>query len=291
MTKVFVSGCYDIIHAGHIEFFKAARQHGDHLTVCMASDEVYRAWKRREPALPEDSRAAILRELRCVDEVVIGSRLPQDNAFDFVGAIYEVQADVLASDREFHLRDRLSEPFAFVPKKRLDRIPRGIQSLRCGVSIGVVVAEMIDATNHAERCNQFGEFRSRVLDGHTDDNFAVFRAFFEVQCGVAHISIVDDYTRFVKRKNVVTYIIPISPELRCVDEVVIGSRLPQDNAFDFVGAIYEVQADVLASTTDDAFAYAKRAWAIERGVLFVQIPKTTRFTRVSTTEIRERLKV
>ena len=141
MTKVFVSGCYDIIHAGHIEFFKAARQHGDHLTVCMASDEVYRAWKRREPALPEDSRAAILRELRCVDEVVIGSRLPQDNAFDFVGAFY-------------------------------------------------------------------------------------------------------------------------------------GS-----------------QAHVLASTTDDAFAYAKRAWAIEHGVLFVQITKTTRFTRVSTTEIRERLKV
>lgn len=73
MTKVFVSGCYDILHGGHIQFFRDARALGDHLTVCFASDEVYRAWKGREPALPEDSRRAILEELRCVDEVVMST--------------------------------------------------------------------------------------------------------------------------------------------------------------------------------------------------------------------------
>lgn len=76
MTKVFVSGCYDILHGGHIQFFKDARALGDHLTVCFASDEVYRAWKGREPALPEDSRRAILEELRCVDLVVMSRMNP-----------------------------------------------------------------------------------------------------------------------------------------------------------------------------------------------------------------------
>jgi cytidyltransferase-like protein len=76
MTRVFVSGCYDILHGGHIEFFKQARAFGGHLTVCFASDEVYRAWKGREPALPEDSRWAILKELRCVDEVVMSTMPP-----------------------------------------------------------------------------------------------------------------------------------------------------------------------------------------------------------------------
>ena len=36
MRKVFVSGCYDVLHAGHVEFFRAAKALGDHLTVCFA---------------------------------------------------------------------------------------------------------------------------------------------------------------------------------------------------------------------------------------------------------------
>ncbi len=40
MKKVFISGCYDILHGGHIQFFKEARALGNHLTVCFASDKV-----------------------------------------------------------------------------------------------------------------------------------------------------------------------------------------------------------------------------------------------------------
>lgn len=100
MTRVFVSGCYDIIHAGHVTFFKQARAFGDHLTVCFASDEVYRAWKGREPALPEDSRRAILEELRCVDRVVMSDLTePWGTALDFASAIIRTYppVDVLVS--------------------------------------------------------------------------------------------------------------------------------------------------------------------------------------------------
>lgn len=37
-TKIFVSGFYDIIHAGHIQFFREARSLGDFLIVSFASD-------------------------------------------------------------------------------------------------------------------------------------------------------------------------------------------------------------------------------------------------------------
>lgn len=33
---VFVSGCYDIIHGGHVEFFQQAKALGDYLVVCFA---------------------------------------------------------------------------------------------------------------------------------------------------------------------------------------------------------------------------------------------------------------
>ena len=63
MTRVFVSGCYDIVHAGHIQFFREARALGDHLTVCFASAEVLWLHKRRRSSLPDDHKRALLAAL------------------------------------------------------------------------------------------------------------------------------------------------------------------------------------------------------------------------------------
>ena len=40
--KVFVSGCYDLLHSGHVEFFQQASQYGD-LYVGIGSDATYLA--------------------------------------------------------------------------------------------------------------------------------------------------------------------------------------------------------------------------------------------------------
>jgi len=77
MRKIFVSGCYDIIHAGHIQFFREARALGDFLTVCFASAEVLWLHKRRKSSLPDEHKRALLANLRCVDEVVIGRGLEE----------------------------------------------------------------------------------------------------------------------------------------------------------------------------------------------------------------------
>lgn len=73
VKKIFVSGCYDILHAGHIQFFEEARALGDHLTVSFASAEVLWFHKRRKPAIPDDHKKAILEQLRVVDAVVVGT--------------------------------------------------------------------------------------------------------------------------------------------------------------------------------------------------------------------------
>ena len=51
MKTIFVSGCYDILHAGHVQFFNEAKALGDHLTVCFASDEILWKHKNRRSSL------------------------------------------------------------------------------------------------------------------------------------------------------------------------------------------------------------------------------------------------
>lgn len=71
MKKVFVSGCYDILHAGHLQFFEEARALGDYLIVSFASAEVLWHHKRRKPSIPDDHKQVLLQGLRLIDEVVI----------------------------------------------------------------------------------------------------------------------------------------------------------------------------------------------------------------------------
>jgi cytidyltransferase-like protein len=71
MKKVFVSGCYDILHAGHLQFFEEARALGDYLIVSFASAEVLWHHKRRKPSIPDEHKQALLQGLRMIDEVII----------------------------------------------------------------------------------------------------------------------------------------------------------------------------------------------------------------------------
>jgi cytidyltransferase-like protein len=70
MSKVvLVTGGFDPLHSGHIEYFKAARELGDHLVVGINSDD-WLTRKKGRPFMPFEERAAIVKELACVDEVI-----------------------------------------------------------------------------------------------------------------------------------------------------------------------------------------------------------------------------
>lgn len=120
--KIFVSGCYDIIHAGHIQFFEDARALGGHLTVNFASNAVLRLAKGREGSYPEDHKKKILESLRSVDEAVSSSNCHP--VFDFEGNILTCGADVLAVTEDDKHKDAKEEfcrrhgiEFCVLPKR------------------------------------------------------------------------------------------------------------------------------------------------------------------------------
>lgn len=71
-TVVFTNGCFDIIHPGHIDLLTRARALGDKLVVGINSDGSVRAIKGAgRPLVSQEARAAVLRGLKPVDEVLI----------------------------------------------------------------------------------------------------------------------------------------------------------------------------------------------------------------------------
>ncbi|MEM6884618.1 MAG: adenylyltransferase/cytidyltransferase family protein [Verrucomicrobiota bacterium] len=105
MKKVFVSGCYDILHAGHIQFFTEARELGEYLTVCFASDEVLWQHKERRSSIPQEHKQAVLQELRMVDEVVIGDG--EEPGLDFKEHFLNIRPDILAvTDDDLYIEQK-----------------------------------------------------------------------------------------------------------------------------------------------------------------------------------------
>ena len=94
MIKVFVSGCYDIIHAGHVQFFRDAKALGDHLTVCFASDDTLWAHKQRRSSLPQEHKHGLIAALEMVDDVVMGNH--PEIGLDFQDAFRRARPDILA---------------------------------------------------------------------------------------------------------------------------------------------------------------------------------------------------
>jgi cytidyltransferase-like protein len=68
-SVVLVTGGFDPPHSGHIEYFKAAKQLGNHLVVGLNSDD-WLARKKGQAFMPWEERATIIKNLKMVDEVI-----------------------------------------------------------------------------------------------------------------------------------------------------------------------------------------------------------------------------
>jgi len=97
--RVLVGGVFDILHVCHVHFLTQARSLGDELVVIVAHDETVRRRKGREPVNSAEDRAELLRALKVVDEVYIGS--PGEIDYELVKRI---DPDVVAvgPDQEFN---------------------------------------------------------------------------------------------------------------------------------------------------------------------------------------------
>lgn len=71
MKTIFVNGCFDVIHRGHIELFKYAKSLGDFLIVAIDSDERVKQLKGlSRPFNHQDDRKMVLESIRYIDEVL-----------------------------------------------------------------------------------------------------------------------------------------------------------------------------------------------------------------------------
>lgn len=69
---VFTNGCFDILHAGHVDYLAKAKALGDILIVAMNSDSSTKSIKGdKRPIVPQNERAFILANLKPVDYVTI----------------------------------------------------------------------------------------------------------------------------------------------------------------------------------------------------------------------------
>ena len=72
IKTVFTNGCFDLLHAGHVELLERARSFGDRLVVGLNSDASVRRLKGPgRPIIPECQRLRMLRALTCVDQVIL----------------------------------------------------------------------------------------------------------------------------------------------------------------------------------------------------------------------------
>ncbi|MCH9613425.1 MAG: Bifunctional protein HldE [Chlamydiia bacterium] len=67
--RVYADITGDLLHAGHIEFFKKAKAFGDYLIIGVLSDETVASYKRK-PIMSMDERAALIASCKLVDEVI-----------------------------------------------------------------------------------------------------------------------------------------------------------------------------------------------------------------------------
>ncbi len=89
--KVFVSGCFDLLHSGHIAFFEEAATHGE-VYVGLGSDKTIQALKNRATIYTEKERLYMIKSIRHVHDAWINKG---SGNLDFLEEIEQLKPDIL----------------------------------------------------------------------------------------------------------------------------------------------------------------------------------------------------
>lgn len=100
--KVFVSGCYDLLHSGHIAFFNEAATYGD-LYVALGSDKTVYDLKGRTPVNTEDERLYMVKSVKCVRDAFISQG---SGMLDFLAEFQAIQPDIFIVNEDGNTPDK-----------------------------------------------------------------------------------------------------------------------------------------------------------------------------------------
>jgi cytidyltransferase-like protein len=132
VKKVFVSGCFDMLHSGHVAFLKEAAQFGD-VYVGLGSDETVFNLKGRYPINNQDERKYMIDALKCVKECFINSG---SGFIDFLDEMDNIKPDIFIVNEDGNTRakDELCKKMG-VEYKVLKRVPHGKLPARSTTSL------------------------------------------------------------------------------------------------------------------------------------------------------------
>jgi cytidyltransferase-like protein len=102
MKKVFVSGCFDLLHSGHVAFFEEAAQHGE-LYVGIGSDNTISTLKGRKTVNTEQERLYMVKALKAVTGAWVNSG---SGLLDFIDDIKQFKPDIFFVNEDGHSPDK-----------------------------------------------------------------------------------------------------------------------------------------------------------------------------------------
>ena len=94
--KVFVSGCYDLLHSGHVEFFRQAAQYGD-LYVGIGSDATILGYKHHKTVYAEQERLFMVKSIRYVKDAFINAG---SGVMDFIPTVLDLKPDIFVVNED-----------------------------------------------------------------------------------------------------------------------------------------------------------------------------------------------
>jgi len=115
---VFTNGCFDIIHAGHVDYLQKARRQGDFLVLGLNDDQSIRSIKgSNRPINNEMQRARVLAALGCVDAIVL---FGEDTPIDLITTLCP---DVLVKGADWEEDEIVGAAEVKADGGRVERIP------------------------------------------------------------------------------------------------------------------------------------------------------------------------
>jgi len=129
---VMVSGCYDLVHGGHIAFFKDAAQFGK-LIVCIGSDENINRLKFHDSLFTQEERTYLLDSITYVDQAIVATGT---GMLDFEPELARIKPDyfVVNEDGYTEGKKELCDKYG-VELKVLKRIPEEGLPARSSTSV------------------------------------------------------------------------------------------------------------------------------------------------------------
>jgi len=128
MKKVLVFGTFDLLHEGHVSFFRQVARMGDRVIASVSRDEYVRRWKGKNPNHPEHVHLK-----RLLDRGLVAEAHLSDPAIGTYALVQRINPDVICLGYD---QDRLKDSLeawmeserVHIPIRVMDYYPTGKDS-------------------------------------------------------------------------------------------------------------------------------------------------------------------